>query len=641
MSSDIYLNTIPLFPLLAFLVNSLVLKTKANIKTAGIISFVGTFLSFVCVCLLFGLVKEEGRIVSVLWNWSRFSDLRFDISFMADQLSIVLLFMVTGIGSLITLFSIGYMGEDTRPGKFFSYLSLFIFSMLLLVLGENFLVLFFGWEGVGLCSYLLIGFWYEDIEKAKAGRKAFIVNRIGDFGVVLGMAGLALVFKTLSFVDLQTPLVEVITQNQFLLTVSLLCVVLGVAGKSAQLPLYIWLPDAMAGPTPVSALIHAATMVTAGIFLLCRLSNLLIHLPVVMDVIAFVGVFTALCAALIALTQQDIKKVLAYSTVSQLGYMVLACGVGAFSSGIFHVFTHAFFKALLFLGAGAIIYSLHHQQDIFKMGGLKKKMPIVFWCFVVALFAINGVPGFSGFFSKDEILWMALNHPRYGTFFYGVALFTALCTAFYMTRLVCVVFLSRPKYHEDKHHPIHEAPYIMTIPLVVLALFSFGAGFLGLPEFLSHENARGFQSFVEMVVAKPNAPIYSSHTEHLLMIVTIILILASMGLAYFVFVTKEEQKISEKIKMGILPLWKMSFNKFYVDEIYVFLFVVPFKHFTRFLFSVVEVLFIDAIGRGIGFVTSCTGAALKKYRPQSLEQNLTYMVIGIAVFLTFIFSSLG
>ena len=641
MTPQNYLKLLPLFPLLAFLINALFLQTKGSLKLSGLISFLGTFISFVCVIMLFGHVRDEGRLVSILWNWGQFSDINLDIAFMVDQLSIVLLFMVTGIGGVITLFSIGYMHDDPRPGKFFAYLSFFIFNMLLLVLGENFLILFFGWEGVGLCSYLLIGFWYQDIEKAKAGRKAFVVNRIGDFGVLLGMIGLAMVFKTLSFVDLAGQSAEIISSNQAILTVTFLFITLGVTGKSAQFPLYIWLPDAMAGPTPVSALIHAATMVTAGIFLVCRLSNLIVLLPVVMNTIAFIGAFTALFAALMAITQRDIKKILAYSTVSQLGYMVLACGVGAFSTAIFHVFTHAFFKALLFLGAGAVIYALHHEQDIFHMGGLRKKMPIVFWCFIVALCSINGVPGFSGFFSKDEILWSALNHPTYGIFFFGIALFTALCTAFYMTRMVCIVFFSRPKYHEEKSHPIHEPPYIMTIPLIFLSICSCTVGYLGLPHFLSENNARGFQTFVEMVVPKPNAPIYSSDVEHLVMILTVMMVFVSMGLAYFIFVTKEEQKISEKIKLAINPLWKLSFNKFYVDEFYDFSILKPFKLCTKFLYNIVDKVIIDGMVRGVGLLTYKGGEFLKMNRPQSLQQNLIYMVIGISFFLAFVFSSIG
>ena len=372
--SELYLKIIPLFPILAFFTNGLILRTQAKNSIAGFISFLGTFISFIFVCLLYPYVKEA-PVASQLWPWMQFSDFNLEVKFLMDNLSFILAVMVTGIGSLITLFAIVSMDHDERPGKFFSYLSLFIFSILLLTLSENFLVLFFGWEGVGLCSYLLIGFWYTDIEKAMAGRKAFVANRVGDLGVVLGIVGYAMVFKTISFVDLKSISVDTVLANKELLTISSLFLVLGATGKSAQIPLFVWLPDAMSGPTPVSALIHAATMVTAGIFMLCRISFVITHLSTVLEVIAWIGSLTALMAAIIAVTQSDIKKVLAYSTVSQIGFMMAACGAGAFSSGMFHVFTHAFFKALLFLGAGAVIYCLHHEQNMFHMGSLKNKMP--------------------------------------------------------------------------------------------------------------------------------------------------------------------------------------------------------------------------------------------------------------------------
>lgn len=632
-----YLKLIPLFPLLAFITNSLFLRTKANLKTSGIISLLGTAISFIYVCVLFSHFNTSQTIIAHLWDWAVFEDISFQVKFMADALTFVLLFMVTGIGSLITLFSIGYMDHDPRPGKFFSYLSLFIFSMLLLVLSENFLVLFFGWEGVGLCSYLLIGFWYDDIEKAKAGRKAFIANRVGDFGVILGIIGFALIFKTISFESFKTVDVAFVQNNLPLLTMAGLFIVLGVTGKSAQLPLFVWLPDAMAGPTPVSALIHAATMVTAGVYLMCRLSNVFVHLPVVMDVIAWIGAITAFVAAVMAVTQRDIKKVLAYSTVSQLGYMVLACGIGAFSAGIFHVFTHAFFKALLFLGAGAIIHSLHHEQDIFKMGGLKNKMPITFWCFVAALLAINGIPGFAGFFSKDEIIWLALNNQKYGLALYSLAFVTALMTAFYMTRLVVVVFLSKDKVNKEVH--VHEAPVVMVAPLCILAFFSVTAGYFGLPHFMSHSNARMFQRFVETVVPAPAPAIFNEDVEHLLMALTIILILLSMALAYYLYKVKEDEKTAEKLKFLMLPAWKVSNKKFMIDEIYETAIYKPIVKFSEFLTNVIEKYVIDGFVKGGANLIFQGGVYLKLVRPQVLESNLLYMVIGLTLFMAFIYSS--
>ncbi len=464
-----YLALIPLFPLLAFLLNSILIKNKLNNVQAGAITFVSLFISFILVVITSMHVYENGPVNVKLWEWMVYGNIKFNIHFIMDELSVVLSLMVTGIGSAIAFFSIGYMDHEEKVGKFFAFFALFAFSMLLLVHGENFLVLFMGWEGVGLSSYLLIGFWYEHTKNGNAAKKAFIANRVGDFGLVLGMIGFALVFNTISFSELRTPDLAIIAANKDMLIISSLLLVLGAAGKSAQIPLFVWLPDAMMGPTPVSALMHAATMVTAGIFLLCRVSNVIVHFPLVLDVIAWMGAITALLASLIALTQTDIKKILAYSTVSQLGYMILACGVGAFSTGMFHVFTHAFFKALLFLCAASVIYGCHHEQDIFKMGGLKKKMPITFWTFTVGFFAIAGIPGFSGFFSKDEILTMALTNPGNGVWLYSVALVTALLTSFYMMRMYVLVFIVEPaksahvkeeKAHKKKHkHDDHASDH--------------------------------------------------------------------------------------------------------------------------------------------------------------------------------------
>jgi NADH-quinone oxidoreductase subunit L len=637
--SELYLKIIPLFPILAFFANGLILRTQAKNSIAGFISFLGTFISFIFVCLLYPYVKE-GPVSSQLWPWMQFSDFTLEVKFLMDNLSFILAVMVTGIGSLITLFAIGYMDHDERPGKFFSYLSLFIFSMLLLTLSENFLVLFFGWEGVGLCSYLLIGFWYTDIEKAMAGRKAFVANRVGDLGVVLGIVGFAMVFKTISFVDLKSVGVDTVLANKELLTISSLFLVLGATGKSAQIPLFVWLPDAMSGPTPVSALIHAATMVTAGIFMLCRISFVITHLPTVLEVIAWIGSLTALMAAIIAVTQSDIKKVLAYSTVSQIGFMMAACGAGAFSSGMFHVFTHAFFKALLFLGAGAVIYCLHHEQNMFHMGSLKNKMPKTYWCFVAALLAIAGVPMFSGFFSKDEIMWMVFNRPVTGQYLFAVLLTAATLTSFYMTRLVCLTFLSKDKTHHDPKHPIHDAPPIMIIPLGILAVCSIFVGYLGMPHFMSHDNARAFQLFVEKAVTAPKPAIYDSHTEHLLMALTIGLTFIAMFLAYFIYVKNEESNMADKFKLNVRRVWNLSNNKFFVDEIYATLIINPIKTFAQFLVDFVEKYVIDGIVRTIGVLNFQTSVFLKSVRGIELQSNIFFMIMGLTIILTILFSSL-
>jgi NADH-quinone oxidoreductase subunit L len=643
-----YLTLIPLFPLLAFLINSLLIPNKLNNVQTGIITFLGLFISFVFVVILSLHVYESGPVHVKLWDWVSYKSIIFDIHFIMDELSVILCLMVTGIGSAIAFFSIGYMDHEEKIGKFFGFFSLFAFSMLLLVLGENFLVLFMGWEGVGLSSYLLIGFWYEHKKNGDAAKKAFLANRVGDFGLILGMIGYALVFNTISFRDLQHPDLHIILQNKELLIGSSLLLLLGAAGKSAQIPLFIWLPDAMMGPTPVSALMHAATMVTAGIFLLCRVSNVLMHFSVVLDVIAWVGALTALLAALIAITQTDIKKILAYSTVSQLGYMIMACGLGAFSTGIFHVFTHAFFKALLFLCAASVIYGCHHEQNIFHMGELKKKMPITFWTFVIGLLAISGIPGFSGFFSKDEILAMAFTNPGNGIYLYIIGLVTALLTAFYMTRMMVLVFIVKPSNHHNKHdkkdkhaHEPHESPAVMTIPLILLAILSAVAGYVGLPHLIaSHENARLFQSFAERFVAKPMGHTHLSEEMEIIMTVaTTILILCSMGLAYYVYVKNDENKMRDRLKQKFHTLWEISFNKFKVDELYEVAIIGPLYRFGNILVDFVEAKIINGFIRLVAQGTVETGEFLNENKPEKLEAGILYIVIGLTVLITAIFNA--
>lgn len=647
-----YVALIPFFPLLAFLINSLFVKNKLNNIQAGAITFLGLFISFILVVLTSIQVYEVGPIQVHLWDWAQYKNINFDIKFSMDQLSVILTLMVTGIGSAIAFFSIGYMDHEEKVGKFFAFFALFAFSMLLLVLGENFLVLFMGWEGVGLSSYLLIGFWYEHKKNGDAAKKAFLANRVGDFGVVLGMIGYALVFNTISFTDLQHPDLQVIAQNKELLIGSSLLLVLGVTGKSAQIPLFIWLPDAMMGPTPVSALMHAATMVTAGIFLLCRVSNVIVHFPVVLDVIAWIGALTSLLAALIALTQRDIKKILAYSTVSQLGYMVLACGLGAFSTGLFHVFTHAFFKALLFLCAASVIYGCHHEQDIFKMGGLKSKMPVTFWTFVVGLLAIAGIPGFSGFFSKDEILSMAFTNPGNGIYLYSVGLISALLTAFYMTRMLLLVFIvpetkhehqenhGHDDHHNDHHHEVHESPAVMTVPLILLAICSFGAGYVGLPHiFGGHHNSRLFQSFVEKFAAPAVGHAELSHeTEIIMMVVTTILILCSMSIAYYIYVVRHSDNMRDNLKEKFTTLWKISNNKFKVDELYETVIINPLYAIGGFLVDIVETHIINGVIKIVAKGTTESSKFVDDNKPDRIDLGILYMIIGFTILITAIFN---
>jgi NADH-quinone oxidoreductase subunit L len=644
-----YLALIPFFPLLAFLLNSILIKNKLNNVQAGLITFMSLFISFILVILTSLHVLKNGPVDVRLWEWMTYGNIKFDIHFIMDELAVILSLMVTGIGSAIAFFSIGYMDHEEKVGKFFGFFALFAFSMLLLVHGENFLVLFMGWEGVGLSSYLLIGFWYEHTKNGNAAKKAFLANRVGDFGLILGMIGYALVFNSISFKDLQHPDMAILLANKELLIASSLLLVLGACGKSAQIPLFIWLPDAMMGPTPVSALMHAATMVTAGIFLLCRVSNVIVHFPIVLDVIAWIGALTALLAALIALTQRDIKKILAYSTVSQLGYMVLACGVGAFSTGMFHVFTHAFFKALLFLCAASVIYGCHHEQDIFKMGGLKKKMPITFWTFTVGFLAIAGIPGFSGFFSKDEILTMALTNPGNGVWLYSIGLITALLTAFYMMRMLVLVFIVEPAKHDDHkhdshddhgHHEIHESPSVMTVPLVILAICAFAAGYVGLPHVLSHDNSRLFQTFLEKFVAKTEGHAHlSAETEYIMMGVTTLLILCSMGLAYFIYVKNDHVKMRDSLKAKFLTLWSISSSKFKVDEFYELAIIKPLYKVGNFLVDIVEAHVINGAIKLITKVTTEGGNFLEENKPERLEMGILYIVIGLAVLITAVFNA--
>lgn len=639
-----YLALIPFFPLLAFLINSALIKNKLSNVQAGAITFASLFASFIFVIWLAFNVYEKGPITIKLWEWMTYGNLKFDIKLVMDELSVILSLMVTGIGSAIAFFAIGYMDHEEKVGKFFAFFALFAFSMLLLVLGENFLVLFMGWEGVGLSSYLLIGFWYEQTKNGDAAKKAFIANRVGDFGLVLGMIGFALVFNTISFTDLKTPDLAIITANKDLLIFSSLLLVLGAAGKSAQIPLFVWLPDAMMGPTPVSALMHAATMVTAGIFLLCRVSHVLMFFPIVLNVIAWVGALTALLAALIAITQTDIKKILAYSTVSQLGYMILACGLGAFSTGMFHVFTHAFFKALLFLCAASVIYGCHHEQNIFRMGGLKKKMPITFWTCTIGFLAIAGVPGFSGFFSKDEILVMALSSSVGSVGLYVVALLTALLTAFYMMRMLLLVFIVAPaEVHHESHeehkeheeHEVHESPKVMTIPLMILAFASTVVGYLGLPHLMSHDNARSFQLFLERNVAKAEIHSHLSvETEIMMMAITTLLIFSSMGLAYFIYVTNDHVKMRDSLKSKFLTLWGISSNKFKIDELYQAVIIEPLYQVGRFLVNIVENRVINEIIRYVTVATTEGGKSLDEYKPEKLELGIIYIIVGLAVFAT-------
>ncbi len=601
---------IPLMPLLGALLNGLIAmhvayhQKKPCEKTVSLIGVLFPVLSFVFVLtavwpFLFHEVATP-RIEPLFVEWMAVGNFKLDFAFRIDRLSALMTLVVTGVGSLIHLYSTGYMKGDAAFARYFAYLNLFLFSMLLLVLGDNLLVLFIGWEGVGLCSYLLIGFWFDDPAKASAGKKAFIVNRIGDFGFLLAVFIIAKIllqnpeasaagifsFETLEHhKDLLAPMAAAICLLLFV----------GATGKSAQIPLYVWLPDAMAGPTPVSALIHAATMVTAGVYMVARLSFLYdlaffdigpflnsvgFHFkdPVIFSVrtvVATVGATTALFAATIGLVQRDIKKVLAYSTVSQLGFMFLGVGIGANSAGVFHLMTHAFFKACLFLGSGSVIHAMHGEQDIFKMGGLKKWMPVTFWTFLIATIAIAGIPPFAGFFSKDEILYRTLDlgHPV----LWGMGLVAAAFTAFYMFRLVALTFLGncRADHHTQEH--LHESPWTMTLPLIVLAGLSVIGGFVGIPEAFGGHNLLHHWLGLEGGIQGNTEAIHQSAEhewfEQVLAAMSAVWAIFWSSVALFLYLKRPQwmQSLSERLR----ALHQLIFNKYYVDEIYECLIVKP------------------------------------------------------------------
>ncbi len=496
---------IPLLPLIGFLVNGAWYLSskrsgkKVSSKQSGVIATLAMVISFFVAVYYYlqfsNLGSESQKLIDQnLFTWINLGAFHLDFALRLDSLSLLFTMVITGVGSLIHLYSIGYMSEDASPAKYFAYLNLFCFMMLNLVLGSSMPHVFLGWEGVGLASYLLIGYWNKDTQKVLAGQKAFVMNRIGDLGFLIAMFVAYKYVGSLDLVDIQKA-----TMSPYVVSVFCGLVFFACTGKSAQIPLFTWLPDAMAGPTPVSALIHAATMVTSGIYLLNRISPLLIQAPDVLSVIAMVGVTTAFISAIIACAQKDIKKILAYSTVSQLGFMFLACGVGAFDAGVFHVMTHAFFKALMFLGAGSVIHALHEEQNIFKMGGLSKKLPITTITFVMGWAAILGLPPFSGFFSKDEIIIESLNSAHGSEVLFIMALLSALLTAFYMTRLLVLVFFSPSRMDSKTEAHVHESPLVMTIPLMVLAILSLIGGYWHHAEG-NHENAQAIM-IASVVVA--------------------------------------------------------------------------------------------------------------------------------------------
>lgn len=641
MNHEILLGILLFAPLLGFLFNGLRYKSP-NYKLAGLIGSSASFVSFFCSLLfvreLWSLGSEAERVINVSYfKWILVGDLNIGADFTVDPISAVMLLVITGVGALIHIFSIGYMSHDKRPSKYFSYLNLFLFNMLVLVLGSNLAIMFVGWEGVGLCSYLLIGFWFTDKEKSAAGMKAFITNRIGDAGFLLGVFLIFSQFQTLDFSALASYMTGPV-QFGFTTTLALacLCLFIGAVGKSAQIPLYVWLPDAMAGPTPVSALIHAATMVTAGIYMILRMSVAFALVPDVMMLIAWVGALTAFFAATIALTQWDIKKILAYSTVSQLGYMFLAVGVGAFVPALFHLVTHAFFKALMFLGSGSVIHSMDGEQDIRKMGGLKKLMPLTHFTFAIGWLAIIGIPPLAGFWSKDEILWFSFASPRGSVFLWIIGFVTAGLTAFYMTRLMALTFWGESRVSE-KIKP-HEPSRSMTIPLVVLALLSTFGGFLGVSHVIS-ENLLGhiphfLHSWLQTSLIDIKIQNESVSTEVLLMVGSVLIAASGALLAYYFYL--KNSALLEKMIFKIRWLHQLVFNKYKVDELYLWGIINPLVFCSKRLWLYIDVGFIDRVTYIISdFIESCAKGT-RSFQGGNLQRYALTISIGLVFILAFV-----
>ena len=634
-----YVWLIPFLPLLGAFIN---VFCNRNPRVSGMIACAAVATSFLLVLAVFfqliGLPAGERSVDVVVYSWITTGTFAVDVAFLIDPLSTVMMLVVTGVGLLIHVYSIGYMGKDTCCVRYFSYLNLFMFAMLILVMGNNFLLMFVGWEGVGLCSYLLIGFWCERQSAANAGMKAFVVNRVGDFAFILGLLLIFLYAGSLTYADVFAADPNVLAP---VITAITLLLFIGAMGKSAQVPLHVWLPDAMEGPTPVSALIHAATMVTAGVYMVARCHALFAQSATAMTAVAVVGAFTAIFAAYIAMTQYDIKRVLAYSTVSQLGYMFLACGVGYFTAGIFHLVTHAFFKALLFMGAGSVIHALEHAlekgkdpQDLRNMGGLSSLMPVTYKSMLLATLAIAGIAPFAGFFSKDLILLGAfVNAPV----LWVVALATAVMTAFYMFRLLFMTFGGKTRMNPPETEKVHESSRVITIPLVLLAILSTVGGFIGIP----HVFAKGMDRFggflAPVFSGLPEAPVPSSSVELALMVLTLLLAAAGIWGAYTVYIR------GNTVFDRLVPraLYTLSLRKFYVDEVYDALIVGPIRKIAWGFSRIVDALIIDG-GLTLAALTVRSVGNVIRYSQTGVVQHYALiMVIGALVVIVYVTGYLG
>ncbi|WP_417429586.1 NADH-quinone oxidoreductase subunit L [Halpernia sp.] len=615
-----------LLPLAGFLINGFFGKKLPKLFVGTLATLV-VFTSFVIAVKIFlGFDENSSPIIVKAFEWFKVNGMQINFAFQIDQLSLMMIMIITGIGSLIHLYSIGYMSHDAGFARFFSYLNLFIFSMLLLVMGNNYLILFIGWEGVGVCSYLLIGFWYKNEDFGKAARKAFIMNRIGDLALLVGVFVIAQQMNAIDYLtvaqnankfELNSPVVIFITLSLFI----------GAIGKSAQIPLFTWLPDAMAGPTPVSALIHAATMVTAGIYLVVR-SNFLFSLaPSTLDIILFIGLTTSLVAAFIGLRQNDIKKVLAYSTVSQLGFMFIALGAGAYTVAMFHLITHAFFKALLFLGAGSVIHAMSDEQDMRFMGGLRKKIPLTYITFLIGTLAISGIPFFSGMISKDEILAATWNK---SPIIWFLTLFSAALTAVYMFRLLFLTFFGEFRGTEEQKKHIHESPYSMTIPLMVLAILSLFGGLLNLPHFVGHQFSGKLDHWLSHIylfdVQQAEIPLWK---ELSLMAVTVLVVLIILFIVYRMYVKNGKAALPEKQYTG----WeRLSTKKLFIDEIYNATVVKPVEGMGR-AGKLFDKEILTKLSDFIGFGAEDTGKAMKRFQNGNVENYVLIMSLAIGIIL--------
>lgn len=621
------LLAIPFLPLASFVVTLLLGKRWGT--RAHWLPIIAVLISFVCAVDALLRVRSGVIINADLYTWIHSGTLKVSVGFLVDQLTAVMLIVVTSISALVHIYSVGYMKGEDGYYRFYAYLSLFTFSMLMLVLGNNFLQLFFGWEAVGLCSYLLIGFYYEKKSAADAGKKAFIVNRFGDFGFILG---LFLVFTQFGSFDYSTVFAHVDVLNgqtmqlfgspvsvATILAMLLFC---GAVGKSAQIPLHVWLPDAMEGPTPVSALIHAATMVTAGVFLIARCHSIFALSTFTMNVITILASVTTLFAATIALVQTDIKKVVAYSTVSQLAYMFIACGVGAYSAGIFHLFTHAYFKALLFLGCGSVILAMHHEQDVKYMGGLRKKMPITYWTFLLASLSISGIPGFAGFFSKDEILFQAFNSElASGRFAWFIGTVVAFMTAFYSFRLFFLIFHGEFRGTEEQRAHVHESSWVVTIPLMFLAAGAVGAGWFGIPDVLGGDNH--WAHFLMPVLGHPDVHA-SGGTELTLMLISILAGVSGIALAFFMY--RLHPKIPVSLAERLPGLYQLLLHKYFIDELYIGGLVKPTLAFSRaVVLRVIDTFCIEGVVNGVPRAIGAFSGQLRKIQDGQVSHYLAWM----------------